>query len=120
MTGSSLTDLIDSYCAAWNEPDAARRTAMLAAVWTPDATYADPAVDNATAEDLVAHIERIRQSRPGASVKRCGPIDHHHTYARFSFHVIMPDGSVIREGIDIVDLSADGRKIRRIVGFFDG
>jgi hypothetical protein len=29
----NVTDLIDRYCAVWNEPDADRRAALLASVW---------------------------------------------------------------------------------------
>lgn len=119
MSDSKIEKLIDGYCAVWNEPDAARRREMLDAVWTADATYSDPGLDAAIAGGLVAHIERIRQSRPGATVERCGPVDHHHGFARFPFQVRLPDGTVIRRGIDIADLTAGGTRISRIVGFFD-
>jgi hypothetical protein len=41
----------------------------------------------------------------------------HHDLARFEWHVVQPDGQVLRRGIDIAELSGDG-KIRRMMGFF--
>ena len=34
--------LAEDYIAFWNETDRSRRMAMLAATWTPSATYVDP------------------------------------------------------------------------------
>ena len=41
------TELIDRYCAAWTDPDAARRAAILGEVWASAATYTDPSVPEA-------------------------------------------------------------------------
>ena len=56
-------------------------------------------------------------SLPGAKVVRTGAVDAHHDLARFEWHVVQPDGKVLRRGIDIAQLSTDG-KIRRMMGFF--
>lgn len=115
---NALTALIDRYCEAWSDPDAGRRAALLAAVWAPDATYTDPRVHATGAAELLAHIEKILAQRPGAKVVRTSAVDAHHGIARFSWHVVLADGSALPDGIDIAELSPDGRRIRRIVGFF--
>ena len=84
-----MEKLIDRYCEVWGEPDAAKRAAMLAEVWAEGGAYTDPTVHAAGAKDL----------------------------ARFAWHVVQPDGQVLRRGIDIAELSGDG-KIRRMMGFF--
>jgi hypothetical protein len=115
---SHLTILIDRYCAVWSEPDRARRTALLAEVWAPDATYTDPRVHATNASELLAHIDKVLGHRPGAKVVRTSALDVHHGMARFAWHVVLADGSTLPEGVDIAEFSADGQRIRRIVGFF--
>jgi hypothetical protein len=110
--------LIDRYCAVWNEPDASIRADLLASVWADNATYTDPAVHAASAAELLAHIAGVRARRPGARVLRCSGVDVHHAIARFDWHVVQADGAVLREGIDIALLSPDGTRIERIIGFF--
>ena len=39
---SVYTDLIDRYFDAWNEPDVARRRALIDATYASDAAYRDP------------------------------------------------------------------------------
>jgi len=112
------TEVIDRYCAVWNEPDRARAATMLAEVWAPGATYTDPTVHAAGAEALLAHIATVRARRPGAKVLRTSEVDVHHGAARFAWHVLEANGNALPEGIDIAYFSADGRKIERILGFF--
>jgi hypothetical protein len=67
---------------------------------------------------LLAHIAAVRARRPGAQVQRTSAVDVHHGVARFAWHVALPDGSTLPEGLDIALLSADGTRIERIFGFF--
>ena len=112
------TQLIDRYCEVWSEPDAGRRAELLAAVWAPGATYTDPSVYAASAGELLAHIANVQARRPGAKVLRTSRVDRHHRVARFAWHVVQADGTVLPEGTDIAFVSADGTVIERIVGFF--
>ena len=113
-----VTELIDRYCSAWNDADASRRADLLAAVWSPEATYTDPSVHASNAEQLLAHIAAVRARRPGASVLRTSAVDLHHGVARFAWHVVQADGTALPEGLDIACLSSDGSRIVRIIGFF--
>lgn len=49
---------------------------------------------------------------------RASAVDVHHGLARFAWHVVQADGTALPEGLDIAELSSDGRQIGRIVGFF--
>lgn len=113
-----VTELIDRYCRVWNEPDPSDRAELLSSVWATDATYTDPSVHAAGAAELLAHIAAVRERRPGASVLRTSAVDIHHGLARFAWHIVQADGIVLPEGLDIAHLSADGRHIERIIGFF--
>jgi hypothetical protein len=114
----ALTELVDRYCAVWNEPDPSRRAELLAEVWAHDATYTDPSVHATSADALLGHIEKVLARRPGARVVRSSAVDVHHGVGRFAWHVIQSDGTTLPDGLDIVEFSADGKRIRRIVGFF--
>ena len=113
-----VTELIDRYCTVWSEPSPSRRANLLAQVWADDATYTDPTVHANSSAELLAHIEKVLARRPGARVVRTSVVEVHHGIARFSWHVIQADGTSLPDGLDIAEFSRDGKRIRRIVGFF--
>ena len=117
MQTATLETLIDTYCSAWNEPDAGRRRGLLAAVWGDGAAYTDPRVHAVGAEALCEHIGRIQERRPGARVVRTSGVDQNHGLVRFAWRVVEADGNRLPEGIDFAEITSDGR-IARIVGFF--
>ena len=112
------TEIIDRYCQVWAETDVEARENLLSTVWAENATYIDPFVLELNANQLVTHIGTVQVNRPGIKVLRATPVDEHHNFARFGFQVIGSDGTLLREGLDVVFFSADGQKIERIVGFF--
>lgn len=113
-----IATLVDSYCEVWSEPDADRRAALLASLWGPNATYTDPSVHAASAEELLDHIARVQARRPGAKVVRTSAVDLHHGVARFAWHVVQADGTALPDGLDIAFISPAGTRIDRIIGFF--
>ena len=113
-----MTELVDRYCRVWNEADPSTRADLLASVWANGATYTDPSVHAASAQELLAHIAAVRARRPGASVLRTSDVDAHHGVARFAWRVVQADGTALPEGIDIAFISSDGSRIERIIGFF--
>lgn len=113
-----VTELVDRYCRVWNEADSSIREDLLASLWAHNATYTDPSVHAASAQELLAHIAAVRARRPGAAVLRTSAVDVHHGVARFAWHVAQADGTVLPEGLDIAFISSDGSRIERIVGFF--
>jgi len=112
------TQLIDRYCAAWSDPDAQRRAALLQLVWAEGATYTDPTVHAAGCAELLAHIDRVQIRRPGGKVLRTSELDGHHGIVRFAWKAIDATGATLRDGIDLAFLSPDGTRIERILGFF--
>jgi hypothetical protein len=114
---TALVQIIDTYCSAWNELDPARRQSLLNSIWAPHATYTDPTVHASGANELLAHITSVIARRPGAKVVRTSAVDAHHGLARFAWRVVQADGSMLPEGIDFAEISAEG-KIQRIMGFF--
>jgi len=117
IDNSALEQLIDLYCAAWNESDVIQRESILKRVWAESATYTDPRAYTTGIAELVAHISKIMASRPGARIIRTSVIDSHHGLARFAWRVVQADGTMLPEGLDVAEISSDG-KIQRIIGFF--
>jgi hypothetical protein len=59
----------------------------------------------------------VQDRYPGSTILRTGPADYHHTYARFAWRKVLADGSRLPEGLDVVQIGAEGR-FRLVVGFF--
>lgn len=117
MPTTEIEALIDTYCAAWSDPDPERRREILESVWADGATYTDPTVHAAGIDALLAHIGTVLARRPGAKVIRASRIDMHHGLARFAWRVVQADGTTLPEGLDLAEVTPEGR-IGRIVGFF--
>lgn len=114
-----LEQLIDLYCRGWSTSEAAERERLVRLALTSDATYCDPRTDgelDVTA--LLSHMERIRAARPGAQVVRTSNVDVHHSFVRFHWRVVLADGARLPICLDVVELSHDRRRLKRVIGFF--
>lgn len=117
-TATSIEMLVDRYCNGWSAPTAIEREQLIRSTLSEDATYTDPRVFKLGIDELLEHIASVHRSRPGARVVRTSAVDVHHGFARFHWHVVMPDRTSLPEGIDVIELSDDGQRIRQILGFF--
>lgn len=114
----SLVELIDRYCAVWSARDPQERQELLAPIWADGATYTDPSVHAVGAENLLAHIAGIQDANPGVRILRSSELDVHHDTARFAWTFVMPDGSRLPPGLDVVFLDASQTRLTRVIGFF--
>jgi predicted SnoaL-like aldol condensation-catalyzing enzyme len=104
------------YGAAWNEPDEAKRTALLEESWVDDGVYQDPTGVADGRAALVAHIGEFHEMFPGRSIDFASGVDVTDAGIRWAW--VMRNGDAIElEGMDFAELAPDGR-IRRIAGFF--
>jgi hypothetical protein len=117
MPTTEIEALIDTYCSAWSDPDPDRRREILESVWADGATYTDPTVHADGIDTLLTHIGSVVARRPGAKVIRTSRVDAHHDLARFAWRVVQADGTMLPEGIDVAEITPDGR-IGKILGFF--
>lgn len=113
-----LASLIDRYCSAWSKEDPLQRRALLLPIWSDDATYTDPIVHAAGAEELLAYITSIHAKYPGVRILRTSDVDVHHGIARFAWRFATPDGASFPDGLDIAFLDPGQKRITRIIGFF--
>ncbi|HEY8583009.1 MAG TPA: nuclear transport factor 2 family protein [Capillimicrobium sp.] len=117
MHSTTLTDTIDTYLAAYGEPDAAKRGALIAQAWAPDGQLVDPPLA-AERHDGISEMAATMQAQfPGHRFRRSSGVDAHHEHARYAWELVGPDGAVAAAGVDVADVAPDGR-LRRVVGFF--
>jgi hypothetical protein len=106
--------LVSDYLDALNERDAARRRELVQALYTADCTYTDPQVELEGPEQIDGFIEQTHERFPGTTFTLGGPIDAHHSQARFQWHAGPADAPGAYVGFDVI-VAEDGR-IRNVSG----
>jgi hypothetical protein len=111
--------LIDRYFAMWNTTDDAARRDVVAATWSPDATYVDPLVAAEGHDGLVAMVRAVHEQYPGHEFRLTGAVDAHHDRLRWEWQMTAPgDGAVLVNGVDFAVVAADGR-LAQVTGFIE-
>jgi hypothetical protein len=89
-----------------------------------DGSYTDPAYEVRGKEELADLIgrslsgEAYDRAGTGARTPISSGVDQHHGMFRFNWALIEPqERQILLEGMDFVELAADGR-LQRITGFF--
>ncbi|MBF6331367.1 nuclear transport factor 2 family protein [Nocardia transvalensis] len=104
------------YIDSWNEQDADKRKALLAEVFTPDATYTDPLAQVGGVEAIDQVIGGAQQQFAGLQFT-LGPVDGHHDIARFTWLLGAPGAEPLVVGFDVIAL--EGGRIKQVHGFLD-
>lgn len=116
MTTPEINALLENYVAAWSEPEAGVRQALLESIWEVAGTYTDPlshATSRAGLDEIIADFLR---KNAGARFTLDRPPDHHHHHLRFYWTLHLANGRKT-PGMDYGELSPAG-KLVKIVGFF--
>jgi uncharacterized protein YndB with AHSA1/START domain len=73
---AGAADLVDSWFAAWSEPDAATRDAVLTRIAAPDVRFRDQfsLVDGLS--DVRPHLAAVHRFMPGMRITRVGGVRH--------------------------------------------
>ena len=115
---SDVTTTVDTYLAMWNETDPGRRAELIERAWATSGSYVDPLLEASGYDELSAMVDGVHQQFPGYRFRRQSGVDiHHDSHARFAWDLAGEDGTVAVAGIDIAELTPDGR-LQRITGFF--
>ena len=115
---SDAHDIANRYVACWNERDPERRRALVAALWTEDATYLDPLMRGEGREGIGALIEGVQARFPEFRFSVKDRPDGHADRVRFSWALGPEGGGGVVEGTDFAVLAGDGR-LRAVTGFLD-
>ena len=120
----SLDEALLAYAEAWNTPNATKCRELLDIGLSDDCSYTDPAYEVRGKEELADHIGRSLSGEAydglgaGARIPLSSGLDQHHGMFRFTWVLIEPqEHQILLEGMDFVELAADGR-LQRITGFF--
>ena len=114
-----MTDLhstIDTYLAAYGDPDADRRAELLAQAFDDNGQLIDPPLDASGRTAISEMAAAVQSHYPGHTFRRTSGIDEHHAFARYEWELVAPDGATALTGLDVAEIGDDGL-IRRVVGF---
>jgi hypothetical protein len=115
---SDITNIVHRYIDSWNETDADRRRALIADLYTPDASYTDPLIAAKGREAIDQFVAAAQQQFAGLVFSLEGPIDAHHDQARFTWHLGAPGAAEpVVVGFDVAVMH-NGR-LREVYGFID-
>lgn len=106
------------YIAAWNEPDAGRRRALVSEVFAPRATYIDPMAHSAGHDEINAMIGAVQQQFAGLRFSLHGKQDGHNNVVRFFWALGLGGAEPVAHGTDVAVVSEDGR-LTSVTGFLD-
>src|SRR4051794_34951485 len=75
---NDTTTTIDTYLAAWNEPDPARRAGLIEQVWAADGRLIDPPLAAEGHNGISDMAAALQGQFPGHRFRRASGIDEHH------------------------------------------
>jgi hypothetical protein len=114
---TTITSVVDTYIAAWNEPDSARRLELVGKTWTEDGTYLDPLMSGEGVTGIADMIGAAQAQFPGHHFELAHGPDAHNDVVRFSWELRGADGPVA-SGTDFATVADDGR-LRTVTGFLE-
>ena len=115
---NTITSVVDTYIAAWNETDAERRLALVAETFTDDARYLDPLMSGEGVDGIAAMIGAAQSQFPGHRFELSFGPDTHNDAVRFAWTLRSGEGAPVAGGVDFATLDADGR-LRNVTGFLE-
>jgi hypothetical protein len=114
---TTTTDMIDTYLAAYNEPDAGARRELVGRAFAENGALVDPPIDGEGVGGITDLMGAVHQQYPGHRFNRASAVDEHHGYFRYGWQLRGPDDAVVLEGTDVGMVDEAG-KLARVIGFF--
>ena len=117
---SNVTQVVESYIAAWNERDTVRRRELLAKTWTEGGSYVDPHRGGTGYEQLSAMIQTVQDAfAPPYRFRLKSSVDEYGDRVRFQWEAGgIKDAPLHFVGTDFAILASDGR-FQSVTGFVD-
>lgn len=114
---TDLNAIARNYITAWNESDAARRKALLEAVFTSDVSYRDPIMQGDGHDGIAALIDGVQQQFAGFRFSLKGEPDGFADRIRFSWNLGPEGAESVIEGTDICVI--ENGRLESVTGFLD-
>lgn len=109
--------LVDAHLAAYCEPDAARRNALVREHWNLQGRLVDPPMEASGHAGIADQAATLLAQFPGHRFERTTALDMHHHFIRYGWRLVNAAGEAVLAGVDFMEVDVDGR-IARVVGFF--
>lgn len=106
--------LVARYVAMWNQPDADRRRAEIAALWAEDGVHVTAAAERHGHDAIAAEAADAYGAYVAKGFAFCAarPIDGHHDVIRFEWELAAADGTAATRGATLLQLDVN-RRVRR-------
>jgi hypothetical protein len=102
--------LADLYVAAWNEPDAAKRTSAIAALWAPDALGHSGGRGYAPLSKLTLAIPAKNGRREGIRFRAAPSARLRGDVVTFRWEMLLTESeTVLASGLEFLIVDGDGR-----------
>lgn len=108
---------LDAYIRVWSEHDARQRRRLLQQCWSEESEIIGPGYYFKGIEAVDKEIARFQAEQPGFRAVATSGFDCRGSWARFTFALHAPDGTLANEGWDILEVRPDN-KIRRVISFW--
>jgi hypothetical protein len=114
---TDVATTIDTYLAAYNDPDPRARLALVAESFATSGRLIDPPLDGSGHAGISAMMGAVQQQFPGHALRRVTGVDEHHGHFRYGWELVDPGGAVVLAGEDVGELDGRGQLVR-VTGFF--
>ena len=115
---NTITSVVDTYIASWNETDDERRRALVAETFTDDARYLDPLMSGEGTDGIAAMIGAAQTQFPGHRFELSFGPDAHNDVVRFAWTLRRRRTGPVAGGVDFATVADDGR-LRNVTGFLE-
>jgi uncharacterized protein YndB with AHSA1/START domain len=109
--------IVDTWFAAWAEPNDAARQRALASVATPDVRMRDRFSCIDGIDELTHHLAAAQREMPGLRLQKSGTVRHCQGTVLADWTAVGPDGQPRAQGTNVFALTPEGR-IESVTGFW--
>jgi hypothetical protein len=118
MANSAITTLITKHLDLWGETDEAKRTPIIAEIYTEDIHFVDPFFTISGQSQVSACIADLLKQNPGYGFRVAAPVEAHHNVAYVGWEFGPATAPAIVTGRDFFVLADE--RIQTIYTFIDG
>jgi uncharacterized protein YndB with AHSA1/START domain len=118
LVNGAAAEKVDTWFAAWAEPDAATREAMLTSVAAPSVQFRDQFSCLDGMVDVLPHIAAAQRFMPGMRLTRTGDVRHCQGTVLADWTAAGPDGKAMGKGTNVFQMGPDG-KIQSATGLWN-
>ena len=114
----TITAVLAKHLSLWSETDEARRTPVIAEIYTEDIHFVDPFFTISGQSQVNTFIADLLKQNPGSVFRLVGPVEAHHNVAYLSWQFGPPATPAAVTGHDVFVLADE--RIQQIYTFIDG